>query len=557
MTPYLTSQGKAVLAVGLLWLLGASALLLMGRPAAWPLLVGASALLVALLFAFMAAVPLGWVLDRSFLQLRVLPAEAHPQLYTGEVVAPRLELTNLSALSLRGLSLQAEVSSPLVASALAAFTLPAATSATLDVPLRAQISGRWFLHGFHVRCRDAFNLFEVSDYLPATQPLRFFPRGLTSRQPIPPAALLTLHDRVGLIELPVRGSGTSLRELREHQHGDPFRNIAWKATARLGRLMVREFEREVSLNTFILLDISTSMRGLTPLGGSKLEHASRLTVGLSHLLLRGANRCGLITFDDQVYGQLPPREGAAQRTRISQHLMGLNHIADKDFTAFDDHDVTDALVRYLLIHERLDFRQRQARDAQVDPSMASAAELYDLPLLDRWLYRQIAHLEATLDDPSLHVGVLSDTQDLSLQRRYCQLRGVELPYRAEVAYSNRERGLCDALEMVLSSSRDPHLILILSDLSGILHLDRLRSAFSLARARRHRPMIFAPLSPLYTPPPLSPTSHEGVLYALLSSMEGRERQEITRALQRVSTPVFDIGPHVDTHSLLRMMKRWR
>ena len=33
----------------------------------------------------------------------------------------------------------------------------------------------------------------------------------------------------------MRGEGDDLRELREHQPGDPFRKIAWKASARRGR----------------------------------------------------------------------------------------------------------------------------------------------------------------------------------------------------------------------------------------------------------------------------------------------------------------------------------
>ncbi len=559
MTPYLTPYGKTLLGTSLAWLICSALLLLMGRPTAWPLLIASSALLLLLLVGFMSAVPIGWILDRNFLTLRiVLPSpESQSLLFTSETISPKLEITNLSALRLRNLQLQPELSTPLLCTLpkLPSLNLPSASLSLLNIPLRAQLSGRWFVHGFHIRCRDALNLFEVSDYLPVSQPLRFFPRGAISRRPLPTAALVTVQDRVGLHELPYRGSGSSLREIREHQHGDPFRNIAWKATARAGRLMVREFEREVALNAFILLDISTSMRGLTPLGGSKLEHGMRLATGFGHMLLRGANRCGLITFDDQIYGHLPPREGSAQLTRISQHLLGLNNIVDKNFTAFDDHEVTDALVRYLLIQERLDFRQRQARTQGIDPSTASTDDLYDIPLLDRWLYRQVALLEATHDNPSMHAGIVNDNEDLSLQRQYCQLRGIELPYRGDARFGSRERGLVEATELVLSSSRDPHLLLIISDLNGILNHDRFVKVCALARTRRHRVVVFSPLTPLYTPTPKG--EREAILFSLLSASESRERQAISRALQRVNTPTIDIGPDADATSLLRMMKLWR
>ena len=53
-----------------------------------------------------------------------------------------------------------------------------------------------------------------------------------------------------------RGEGTELYELREHVSGDPFKRIAWKASARRGRLMVREFEREDRDIVWLILDAS-------------------------------------------------------------------------------------------------------------------------------------------------------------------------------------------------------------------------------------------------------------------------------------------------------------
>jgi len=53
------------------------------------------------------------------------------------------------------------------------------------------------------------------------------------------------------------GSGTDLVSLRDYQHGDPLRMIHWKATARTGRIMVRNMADE-STGSFVLkLDTST------------------------------------------------------------------------------------------------------------------------------------------------------------------------------------------------------------------------------------------------------------------------------------------------------------
>ena len=55
---------------------------------------------------------------------------------------------------------------------------------------------------------------------------------------------------------PLSGDGYELRELRDHQPGDPFKRIAWKASARHGTLLVRDHEREERDVVWLLLDAS-------------------------------------------------------------------------------------------------------------------------------------------------------------------------------------------------------------------------------------------------------------------------------------------------------------
>src|SRR5690606_21877442 len=52
------------------------------------------------------------------------------------------------------------------------------------------------------------------------------------------------------------GDGPEFRELREHRPGDPFRRIAWKASARRGRLLVVEKELEQREIVWLLIDAS-------------------------------------------------------------------------------------------------------------------------------------------------------------------------------------------------------------------------------------------------------------------------------------------------------------
>lgn len=53
-----------------------------------------------------------------------------------------------------------------------------------------------------------------------------------------------------------RGPGTNIFEVREYIPGDEFKKIDWKATARLSRLAVKEFEKEMHRDVIISLVLS-------------------------------------------------------------------------------------------------------------------------------------------------------------------------------------------------------------------------------------------------------------------------------------------------------------
>lgn len=53
-----------------------------------------------------------------------------------------------------------------------------------------------------------------------------------------------------------RGPGTNIFEVREYMPGDEFKKIDWKATARLSRLAVKEFEKEMHRDVIVSLVLS-------------------------------------------------------------------------------------------------------------------------------------------------------------------------------------------------------------------------------------------------------------------------------------------------------------
>jgi uncharacterized protein (DUF58 family) len=106
-------------------------------------------------------------------------------------------------------------------------------------------------------------------------------------------------------------------DFRPYVSGDDFRQIDWRAYARLERLMLRLYvaEEEACLN--VVLDASESMALGTP---AKWPAARRLAAALAFLGLAAMDRVTLGTFDGR---SLPPLRGRDGVGRMWQFLEGL------------------------------------------------------------------------------------------------------------------------------------------------------------------------------------------------------------------------------------------
>jgi len=90
---------------------------------------------------------------------------------------------------------------------------------------------------------------------------------------------------------------TDFKSIRDYMPGDRFRDIDWKATSRLTKLMTKEFEKETNLPTMLLVDTSISMRELVR-RRSKLDHAVALAIQIAIVMDHQNHPVGLISFDE-------------------------------------------------------------------------------------------------------------------------------------------------------------------------------------------------------------------------------------------------------------------
>jgi len=87
--------------------------------------------------------------------------------------------------------------------------------------------------------------------------------------------------RIATVGSPLSMAGTSqeLYGIREHRAADGLRNIHWKSSARFGRLMVREFERDAVMSVALLIDADAAHLG-GPDDDSNLEYLVRAAASL-------------------------------------------------------------------------------------------------------------------------------------------------------------------------------------------------------------------------------------------------------------------------------------
>jgi uncharacterized protein (DUF58 family) len=437
--------------------------------------------------------------------------------------------------------------------------VPAGCQVEIAGDVRARAAGYQVLHGAVLTLGDVLGLFEVRAYFPNPIAIKVFPRQSMSRG----AAALrptvgAMHERVGVHQVRRRGLAGELREIRDHTHGDPFKFIAWKATARRQKLMVRDLETEIVVTHQLLLDIGGSMRNASA-GHSKLDYAIELAAALGHVALEGGDRVGLCTFDSRLYSELRPSDGRHHYLKLVDRLLETHNVVDEDLTDLTNGELVSAVARYLAHQEAIDVRVRRAPPLD-DPVWARiqagpTGDLYDLDALGKVIGTLLKSMgQASASRPlapawwwsRVPIAPESDPQMARL-RLFCRLRGIELPYRAQHTPGRRAAGLCEAVRRLQSSGR-ADVVVLLSDLGGVLDSPE-AAAPALAQLRRagQHAVAVVPFGPAFLPPPATQLAAD--VATILAREESDRIDHARRVLLRHGIPVVRVGPD-DSPALL-------
>jgi uncharacterized protein (DUF58 family) len=124
---------------------------------------------------------------------------------------------------------------------------------------------------------------------------------------------------VGVQAARAAGSGSEVLQLREYRKGDPLRAVDWKATARRGRLVSRDFSEDQHLEVIVAVDAGRA----SALGAGEVDRLSLYVNVAARFAQRAASlddAVGVVVFAAQPLAVLPPARGDAAVARIRDLL---------------------------------------------------------------------------------------------------------------------------------------------------------------------------------------------------------------------------------------------
>jgi uncharacterized protein (DUF58 family) len=368
--------------------------------------------------------------------------------------------------------------------------------------VRPKAVGRHVLQGLSTLASGPFGAFAVGLYFPHPLEVRALPRSLTVS---PRRADAAAYERLeGSSRRSESGSGTDLHELRAHRPGDSLKQVAWKASARRGRLLVREVEHEVQETHWLIVDLGSSMFAGAP-GARRIDRAIEAASSLARRSLDDGHRVGLATFDARLLDVIAPADGNRQRIALLEKLSDAVDVYDAARIDADDR----ALAAFVADH----LREHEARFHPVTSERDRA-------------------LLAAILAPQLRDLLPSDTppppSDVLLA--YCKKHGLRLPSRAIPPDGARAQALSAAVLRVLEGG-PPSSLHVFSDLDEIPIESKAVATLRLAGVRgRLR---------LHIPEASASTSRDPLTRALaqtFSRAEAQKHRRLVQALERPAAP---------------------
>lgn len=224
----------------------------------------------------------------------------------------------------------------------ATLTVPAGGTIELTYRLRPRRRGDARFGRLEIWRRSTFDLIRRRHRLGEPEQVRVLP----NFRRVLVQGLAGLEERVAQSGIHLqrrRGEGLEFQELRDYRDGDSERLIDWKATARRGKLIARQYQDERNQQVVLLLDCGRRMHASEG-DLTHFDHVLNAALVLSYVAIRQGDAIGVQAFAGQERW-LPPTRGPGTLHRVLDSLHDLQ-------TSNEAPDYVDAAMQLMARQRR-------------------------------------------------------------------------------------------------------------------------------------------------------------------------------------------------------------
>ena len=376
--------------------------------------------------------------------------------------------------------------------------------ARLKYLVQTPVCGKFIYPGFKLEIADAIGFFRSQQFVSYHQTLTVLPFLIRPQTTVSILKHNNLQQHLGHHRHRSSGISSELHGIRDYRPGDPPRSIAWKATAKLGKIMTSEYENEVPVRATLIVD----------LGGYQFEGRPQASAGdrsistaasIARLLLADRDPVAALLINDQQTLRIEHGCGERHLAKLMQYLIRssdtrppLSHFR---FGTLVQVAFEHAVLRFPELmdekynHGRLPFSLFSFRQAENDhyrrPLAVLFEHLYRLPVGTA--------IQLQYNEPKMRELCLRYATDYALDSTSTSLT-LDPPYsdvgRWIDARNRNWLEISEQLNQVRAKAKENELFVIVApEPHDMLSLELMESAIKTTVATKHRCIFVAPEPP--------------------------------------------------------------
>ncbi len=197
---------------------------------------------------------------------------------------------------------------------------------TVSYSLTATKRGSFTFSNLYIKFKGRLGLCTKSFKVELEREIKVYP----SRKNIAKYRLMMINDQFqkqGRRNIRRLGRGNSFESLREYVSGDEYKKINWKATARLNKPIVNQYQPEKNQHVYIFIDTGRPMSYQLK-GKRKLDLAINTAVALADIVNQKGDQVAALSFNTAVENIVLPGKGAGHRNKILDALYDIEATTD-------------------------------------------------------------------------------------------------------------------------------------------------------------------------------------------------------------------------------------